>query len=151
IIEHDSTFEIEANESCEAIGCYNRGITYTAPLQQLVALAKKSKRCRQYLKARCQGVRLSTYAWWVSAQQVKKYYWGGSTSTANKYCACGNTGTCVKTRVKCNCDVNSNSRIDVDEGYIIEKEALPITALQFGDMDHVNERLWHTVGPLECY
>ena len=55
---------------------------------------------------------------------------------------------------KCNCDSNVDGEEEADEGFIEEKDHLPVTALYFGDTGvHKgnNEEGWHTLGPLECY
>ncbi|XP_078494753.1 caspr5 protein [Ciona intestinalis] len=155
IIDPNSTYEIEALKDCEGPGCYKYDILYDATALQLQELSRHSQYCRQYISIRCQGSIFTSngtsYAWWLSGSGEKKYYWGGATSMRNGYCACGETKTCANKGRTCNCDSNRNSDQHIDEGWVTEKSDLPITALQFGDLGDVNERLWHTVGPLECY
>nr|NP_001231944.1 caspr5 protein isoform 1-like precursor [Ciona intestinalis]AAP91761.1 caspr5 protein isoform 1-like [Ciona intestinalis] len=155
IIDPNSTYEEEALKDCEGPGCYKYDVQYVPTALQLQALSNQSQHCRQYISVRCQGSQFTSadgkvFAWWLSGSGEKKYYWGDATSMRKGYCACGETNTCAKEERTCNCD---NNRITdhIDEGWITEKSDLPITALQFGDLQEDNERLWHTMGPLECF
>ena len=60
-----------------------------------------------------------------------------------------NAGTCVDSSKKCNCDRNTAPETS-DEGYLTDKDALPVTGLFFGDTDASDEFGWHTLGPLIC-
>ena len=57
--------------------------------------------------------------------------------------------TCIYNRLKCNCDVN-NSTATSDEGFLTDKDILPVTELQFGDLGDSSEHGWFTLGPLIC-
>ena len=61
------------------------------------------------------------------------------------------TGNCVNTSYKCNCDQNSNSIETSDEGFLTNKEHLPVIEVSFSDTGAESEIGWHTVGPLECW
>ena len=56
--------------------------------------------------------------------------------------------SCVDKQWKCNCDVN-NSTETSDEGFLTDKDKLPVTELQFGDLQPT-ENGWFTLGPLIC-
>ena len=49
----------------------------------------------------------------------------------------------------CNCDAN-DSVWRYDEGYITDKQRLPLTEVRLGDTGHAGEIGKFTVGPLEC-
>lgn len=50
-----------------------------------------------------QGVDLQPFSWWVSRNNQKMDYWGGSLPGSKK-CACGLYGSCKDPRKWCNCD-----------------------------------------------
>ena len=50
---------------------------------------------------------------------------------------------------RCNCDKNDYVW-RYDEGYITDKQRLPLTEVRLGDTGHANEFGKFTVGPLEC-
>jgi len=55
-------------------------------------------------------------------------------------------------RYPCNCDAGLAS-IDVfDDGYLTEKDRLPVTQLHFGDTGLIGDDKWgkHLLGPLRC-
>ena len=59
--------------------------------------------------------------------------------------------SCVVNQTKCNCDINGPETSD--EGFLTDKNKLPVTRLQFGDLgahNGVDERGWFTLGPLIC-
>jgi len=58
--------------------------------------------------------------------------------------------SCVNNSFKCNCDDNTDGLETSDEGYLTDKDALPVTALQFGDKGDSPEHGWFTLGPLIC-
>ncbi|XP_076823443.1 contactin-associated protein like 5-3-like [Clavelina lepadiformis] len=152
-IWHD-TMEEMAVSKCQAAKCYRRKISYNVDMDQIVALIKISSRCRQFIKYRCRASVMfydsgADHASWVSRGGTQMHYWGGATSRRNDYCACGETGTCVDSSKKCNCDRNTAPETS-DEGYLTDKDALPVTGLFFGDTDASDEFGWHTLGPLIC-
>ncbi|XP_076809882.1 contactin-associated protein-like 4 [Clavelina lepadiformis] len=152
IIEHNSMNEIQVT-SCEPNKCYKRQIRYNVAMEQIVALIQRSSECRQYIKYRCIGSVLFQgnidYAAWLSRDGTHIKYWGGATSRRNYFCACGETGTCLESGTNCNCDKNSGPETS-DEGFLTDKDILPVTGLQFGDATAPGEYGWHTLGPLIC-
>ena len=50
---------------------------------------------------------------------------------------------------RCNCDKN-DFVWRYDEGYITDKQRLPLTEVRLGDTGHDNEIGKFAVGPLEC-
>ncbi|XP_076823445.1 neurexin-4-like [Clavelina lepadiformis] len=139
---------------CKAHKCYRRKISYNVDMDQIVALINRSSHCRQYIKYRCRASLIfhgdnEDFASWISRDGTQMRYWGGATSQRNDYCACGETGNCVDPSQKCNCDRNTAPETS-DEGYLTDKDALPVTGLFFGDTDDSAEFGWHTLGPLIC-
>ncbi|XP_076809182.1 contactin-associated protein-like 4 [Clavelina lepadiformis] len=149
VINHDSTGEIKVGK-CSSGYCYERNVRYGLSMKQIVAMISRSMHCRQFVKYRCKSSLLRGYGRWTSRNGGPKYYWGGATSQRSYYCACGETRTCVGgTSYNCNCDWDQ-LRETFDEGYLTDKEDLPVIALFFGDTDGSNEDGWHTLGPLQC-
>ena len=58
--------------------------------------------------------------------------------------------SCFDPQKKCNCDQNDDPNERSDEGFLTNKNHLPVTELQFGDTGGSAERGWHTLGPLIC-
>lgn len=90
-------------------------------------------------------------SWWVSRQNQKMDYWGGSLPGSRK-CECGILGDCQEPNRWCNCDSTSYEGWLEDGGDISEKEYLPVKQLRFGDtgtpVDEKEGR--YTLGPLIC-
>jgi len=154
VMKHDSQSEISVNGYEEPYS-YGRVVTYENSMDQIEAVIKLSKECRQYIKYRCKGSVLfngdsTDHASWTSRDGIRRSYWGGS--IRDGYCACGEKGTCVSNRhnAKCNCDGNDGSITTSDEGYLTQTDLLPVIKINFGDTGGSGEQGWHTLGPLEC-
>lgn len=98
-----------------------------------------------------------SWGWWVSRNNMIEQYWGGSAPDSGK-CACGLHQECKTSEAggqqhyPCNCDAGLAS-IDVfDDGYITDKDRLPVTQLHFGDTGNIGDDKWgrHLLGPLRC-
>ena len=79
----------------------------------------------------------------------KLTYLGGGPSNGVG-CACGITSTCRNNAYKCNCDANLAGVWLRDEGYVTDKNVLPLTEIRLGDTGVWNEYGYHTIGKLEC-
>lgn len=77
-------------------------------------------------------------------------YWGGSRPGTAR-CNCGMQADCIDPRKWCNCDSRS-SEWKMDEGYLREKEHLPVAQLRFGDTGSLTDdkKGEFTLGPLIC-
>ncbi|KAM8966991.1 uncharacterized protein RCH25_025662 [Pelodytes ibericus] len=150
VISHDSERRTRVTP-CEAAGCYRRELRYNADLSQLNALTKVSESCEQFVRLDCRHSRFlqAGWGWWVSWDGKKMNYWGGAIP-ATGGCACGKSGTCSAPDKLCNCD--SNDHIwRTDDGFLRDKEALPVQAVHFGDTYNFPlEMAFHTVGKLRC-
>ncbi|XP_077976168.1 contactin-associated protein 1-like [Styela clava] len=152
-IRHAEMEEIKSTQNiCGDMGCYSWIPRYNLNREQIIGIIEQSRECRQFIKARCvQTLFLYWgYAWGVSRDGERMRYWGGSTSRRDDYCACGETGTCINNKYKCNCDAGSGTQ-GTDEGYLTDKTKLPVKELRFGDLNQSNEFVWHTLGKLECW
>ena len=82
-------------------------------------------------------------------------YWGGSAPDSKK-CACGLKSECKSTsgtsNNPCNCDSGLASDNVFDDGYLYDKNRLPVTELHFGDTGNLGDDKWgkHTLGKLRC-
>ena len=136
----------------EAPASYRAGLVYKgATLQQVVALVSASTKCKQLIKYECKGSMLySNYGFWRNRAHKKMLHWGGvqDRSQTKMTCACHSTRSCAG-KHNCNCDVNDRTW-RVDEGYLTDKNNLPITEVCFGDTGNTGEEGYHTVGPLIC-
>ncbi|KAM4705056.1 uncharacterized protein WCC33_009902 [Rhinophrynus dorsalis] len=150
VIRHDSERRMRVTP-CEDAGCYRRELKYEADLSQLKALTKVSERCEQFVRLDCRHIRFiqSGWGWWVSWDGKRMNYWGGA-NPAKGGCACGKTGTCSSPDKLCNCDNNDNIW-RTDDGFLRDKEALPVQAVHFGDTNEFPlEMAYHTIGKLRC-
>ncbi|XP_078542364.1 neurexin-4-like [Lissotriton helveticus] len=149
-VSHDSENRIRVTP-CEEAGCYHRELQYGTELAQLNALAKVSDTCEQYVRLDCRHIRFiqSGWGWWVSWNGEKMFYWGGA-DRKSKGCACGMTGSCAGSGKLCNCD-NNDHIWRRDDGYLRDKQALPVKAVHLGDtQDPPLEMAYHTIGKLRC-
>ncbi|CAC5371320.1 unnamed protein product [Mytilus coruscus] len=71
-------------------------------------------------------------------------------SEERRICDCGISQTCHRSDVLCNCDINDGIWRS-DEGYVTNKDALPIVAFFAGDTGSAQEEGKHFIGPIECY
>ena len=152
-VRHDSetrTFIIGYNGP----SFYSRDISYNIRMAQIKALMDLSHSCEQFIKYECHDSVILLfdnllYASWASRDGVKMKYWGGASPGSGK-CTCGMTQTCNKPSKMCNChsyDMFWRS----DEGYITDRDALPVSKLYFGDTDGGGEMGYHTLGKVTCY
>lgn len=147
----------------EEPGRYVKEIIYNANFEQITVLVNKSYKCHQFLKYECKNARLFNtpysvpktfrpFTWWMSRNNLKMSYWGGSLPESRK-CQCGMYGTCRDPSKWCNCDaITSPHEWSSDEGFIREKEFLPIRSIHIGDtsLKLPEKRARYTIGPLVC-
>ncbi|XP_022802122.1 peroxidasin homolog [Stylophora pistillata] len=155
VISHDSerrTYVNYKSVGCGSQGCYRKDVRYTGvSTAQLVALARVSQNCEQFIKFECNNdiaFIQENYAWWVSRDGTRMNYWGGATGSDNM-CACGVTNSCSNGN-KCNCH-NSAGGWREDSGLLTDKSALPVTQVRLGDLDNLDEEGFYTLGNLKCY
>ncbi|KAJ8044942.1 Contactin-associated protein 1 [Holothuria leucospilota] len=60
------------------------------------------------------------------------------------------TGDCSDPNKLWNCDADSTNG-EIDEGVLIEKERLPVTKLQFGDVEAGRSSASFHLGKLRCH
>ncbi|KAH9369181.1 hypothetical protein HPB48_016896 [Haemaphysalis longicornis] len=127
LVHHDSEQRIYVRSGVE--GAYARPITYDVGWLQMRALIEVSQRCRQYVKWECSGVGAGfgysderPLSWWESVEGEPQFYWGGASE--NLTCAC--YPDCFSPDQRCNCDSNAEFHWLEDQGYITDKDKLPI-------------------------
>ena len=154
VISHDSESRTHVGNipGCGSSGCYRKDVRYTGvSTAQLAALTRVSQNCEQFIKFECNNAvefLESSNNGWVSRDGRKMNYWGGATGH-KKMCACGVTNSCSNGK-KCNC-YNSGGGWREDSGLLTDKSALPVSQIRLGDLDHVSEEGYHTLGKLKCY
>ncbi|KAK4011384.1 hypothetical protein OUZ56_020498 [Daphnia magna] len=150
-VPHDSESPTDVGH-CSEPGCYSRAVNYVASNRQMQALAELSAQCYQSIKYDCYYAPLElngiSYAWWNDKNGVPQYYWAGSSNSVHT-CQCGIDGNCVDASVKCNCDVAAPVQL-FDDGFVTNKDVLPITRLNFGRTQLETSSGFHTLGPFEC-
>jgi hypothetical protein len=80
VIGHDSGSRTLV-KGYESAGSYKQKIKYDISMEQIVAIMKRSKNCKQFIKYECYHTVLlytTPYGWWVSRQGTKMNYWGGA-------------------------------------------------------------------------
>ncbi|KAI1889261.1 hypothetical protein AGOR_G00177320 [Albula goreensis] len=150
VVGHDAEGRVRVTP-CEDPGCYSREVHYGAALAQLRALIQVSTSCQQHVKVDCRHTRFVGWGWgwWVSWAGEKRLDWGGAKRNSGS-CACGKTGTCDRPGLLCNCDSNDHIWRS-DEGFLTDKNALPVRAVHFGDTNDIPlEMAFYTIGKLTC-
>ncbi|KXJ19008.1 Contactin-associated protein 1 [Exaiptasia diaphana] len=152
VISHNRENWDSVNNCPPSPGSCSRIVSYNGTsLAQLAKLTEISTRCEQYIVYSCTGDVLfieASYAWWVSRDGVKQYYWGGATPGSKK-CACGKTNTCHNKK-GCNCH-NSAGGWRTDGGLLTDKTTLPVKEMRFADTDGSNENAEYYLAKLKCY
>ena len=152
-VGHDSVAGTFVNDY-EAPLSYSKDISYNISMAQIITLLGLSQNCEQFIKYDCFNSKMLLYenvlySAWVSRDGVKMNYWGGASQGSGK-CACGMTQTCNTASEICNS--NSNDMFwRSDEGYITDRDVLPVSKLYFGDTGGGGEMGYHTLGKLTCY
>ncbi|VDI73660.1 Hypothetical predicted protein [Mytilus galloprovincialis] len=161
-IDHDGERDVYVH-GYEAHGSYSFNVTYNISFEHVVAIIDSSKFCRQFVRWKCFNAQM----WDIGREKWNTYWTNRSTAylATNEYkppslffhgseekriCECGISQTCQQSNVLCNCDINDNIWRS-DEGYVTNKDALPIVAFFAGDTGSSVEKGEHFIGPIECY
>lgn len=161
ILHHRSENEILV-KGYEGKGTYVRSIDYYAPWESIRSIVERSNSCSQHIKYNCINSQLfnsginkdnfDPYSWWVGSNNQKTDFWGGSIPGSGM-CACGLDGSCKDPTKSCNCDAimaYSNTELS-DEGFITQKDFLPVRELHIGDTGPAQTKQARVnLGPLIC-
>ena len=91
------------------------------------------------------------YAYWTDRNGTRRYFWAGGNQTDQVLCQCGLDQTCIDPSKKCNCDsILFDISHRIDEGYITDKNILPVSQLNFGRNVKSGQTSRFTLGPFEC-
>ncbi|XP_052086761.1 contactin-associated protein like 5-1-like [Mytilus californianus] len=162
VIDHDGERDVTVH-GFEGYGSYSFIISYDIPFEHIVAIIDSSQFCRQFVRWKCKGALMYDNI----TQEWSTYWTNRSTAylATNEYkppsgffhgpeeriiCDCGINDTCQRSDVICNCDINDYIWRS-DEGYVTNKDALPIVAFFAGDTGDIYEEGKHFIGPIECY
>ena len=136
----------------EGKGAYRKTLDYGSNITDISIIMKEARSCKQFVRIECSEAVFTfpngRYAWLEDRNGFKLPYMAGGPANGTG-CACGITGTCDDPSKKCNCDKNTLP-VTIDEGYVTQKEKLPITAVLFGDTGHSNEYVNYTISGVEC-
>ncbi|XP_005094025.2 neurexin-4 [Aplysia californica] len=168
-VGHDSMGYVRVN-GFQLPGSYVRKITYSADdVLVLEEIIDRARTCRQNVEYRCMNAKLladpglndkniKTWGWWVGRTYQPMYYWGGAAPGSGK-CKCGlEEDGCGSQSSTCHCDKTisnpSQAKEEVDQGYLVHKEYLPVLELHLGDTGTTTtDNKWaeHKIGELECF
>ncbi|GFS85505.1 contactin-associated protein-like 2, partial [Nephila pilipes] len=134
IVHHDSEESIFVRSNRDGPGSYSRILVYFIGMDKIKALTNASRYCRQEISWNCVGTGFhfdsgKPSSWWVSWDGKPQYMWGGA--KRNNTCGCAGYG-CKNPNFTCNCDSAPRFSWDKDEGYLEDKETLPISEVRFG-------------------
>ena len=153
IVHHDREKRVRVSEGNEKFrGSHFHYVSYELDMEKIEALIKNSKQCRQFIRFDCYNAILLNApsglpnGAWTGRDGDVKSYWGGVTA-GSEGCKCGLTQSCEKKEKLCNCD-SLNNKWTNDSGYIVDKQYLPVTRMQFTDIS--KGFAYITLGPLEC-
>ncbi|GIY23053.1 g-protein coupled receptor GRL101 [Caerostris extrusa] len=152
IVHHDSEESIYVRSNKDGPGSYSRVLVYSIGIDKIKALTNASKHCRQEISWQCAGTGFhfdsdKPFSWWVSWDGKPQYIWGGAKK--NNTCGCAETG-CRNPNHTCNCDDVPRFEWNKDEGYLQDKETLPVSEVRFGYTFRTGQYGYHRIGPLEC-
>ena len=132
VFHHSSDAQEVKVQGCEEPGCLKITPAYANSMAEMTDVVALSSVAKQYLLYKCIDSLFwsgpTNYHWWNNKSGAKMGYWPGGTA---------------------NCDINDNVWRQ-DGGWVTEKDALPVSSLQFGDVSPPNEEGKLTVGPLLC-
>ena len=82
-------------EGHEEAGSYMKVITYSASIQQIIALIDNSIMCKQHIRLKCYGSALKDdigewYYWWQNRHGITMYNWGSPKGTYGCDCSTRN-------------------------------------------------------------
>eukprot|EP00795_Rhopilema_esculentum_P013222 gene13222-4040_t len=152
LFNHDTESERTVTGYPDKCGGYKHSFVYRDDMETITLVVNNSIHCEQLTKAICKGVVFvgQGCSWLIGRNAQKLSYWGGGPANGTG-CACGISNSCINPSRKCNCDYNDNNSVQMDTGYVVEKDALPLTGIALGDtMSRDVEVVKYTVGPLRC-
>ncbi len=151
VVSHDSEARTKV-DGYRYRGSYSKRVQYASVSdRQIKALTRISHQCEQFIRYECRWSFMyldsNPYTWWVSFSGRKMQNWGG-VAYPNRGCACGLTKSCRGgSGHTCNCDYGHTSS---DEGYLRDKDFLPVKELRCGHTGSWYEYGYHTLGKLRC-
>eukprot|EP00795_Rhopilema_esculentum_P007002 gene7002-biopygen8428 len=137
VFDHDSETRIESTGH-ESLGSYKHGINYKTKLEDIIVFVDTSTACKQFTRIDCYHMRITDFGYLADRNgNQMTYIGGGPVKDSGK----GH---------KCHCDEN-DLQWRFDEGYVTEKERLPLTGVSLGDTGQTAyEKGAHTIGQLMC-
>ncbi|XP_065061554.1 neurexin-4-like [Rhopilema esculentum] len=148
MFDHDSEAKVIV-DGFEKPDYYIRVLKYKNKLEDMIAFVNSSIACKQFTRFDCIHMLLEDSYTFLSDRNGKEMLYIGGGPPAGTGCSCGITNTCASSTEKCNCDENDLTW-RYDEGYVTEKERLPLTKVSMGDTGSNYEKGAHTIGKLIC-
>ncbi|XP_052221435.1 coadhesin-like isoform X2 [Dreissena polymorpha] len=154
VLHHDQEKRTQV-KGYEEAGEYQVTLNYVTGWREAIKIVDSSKECAQFMRWDCKAAiihnpsdpeTLTTF-WMNRTGQKANYFGGGSPGSGN--CACGETRSCFNTSLHCNCDENDEVWRH-DEGFVTNKDELPIHTFHAGDTGGSAEDGFLTIGPILC-
>ncbi|KAI0237282.1 hypothetical protein LSAT2_012246 [Lamellibrachia satsuma] len=151
--DHKETMRLTGSNLANGI---DKELKYNVTFDQMDILVSVSLVCRQYISWQCRSAPITDpsdpktpFAYWGNKDDAMRFYWGGVKKTTNQMCACGETESCVRPELLCNCDANDDV-MRVDAGYITSREDVPIRSFHLKKTDGSWKTATLTIGPMQC-
>lgn len=154
VIHHDQE-NVTQVKGYEGAGEYQVTLNYVTGWGEAIAIIDNSLECAQFMRWDCLAaiihnpfnpIMLTTF-WMNRTEQMTNYFGGATPGSGN--CACGMTHSCFNTSLPCNCDQNDEVW-RFDEGFVTNKNELPIHSFYAGDTGGTTEGGVQTLGPVLC-
>ena len=158
MVHHDRRDNVTVSQGNLVQGFYEHSVVYEIDWKKIEAIVRSSERCRQFIRYNCYNSvlldsrnpfhRNGRGARWKSRSGQIQDYWGGA-QAGSQSCACYESRNCSQGNLTCNCDI-ADRRWRSDEGFIDNKDDLPVTSLRFS-FDGTDPRSYYALGKLECF
>ena len=148
-ISHGDSGNVIYISGYESKGSYSRTVPYYQDPDGISKVIDASHRCQQAVYLQCFASMLSGFTWLTNRHKKKISYWPGGPQNGTG-CACSMTNSCAEAGTVCNCDANDRV-LRSDNGMLMHKSDLPITAFHTGDTGASFEHKILGIGSIECF
>ena len=151
LFNHDTEAEVKVTGYSAMCVAYQKTFSYQVEMDFLILMIENAQHCEQKSLAACKKAKFLEHGctYLKGRNGTKLSYWAGGQQNGEG-CACGVTKTCEISSKKCNCDGLRSYWLQ-DEGFVTDKNVLPLTGIAIGDTTSVDtEVLKYTIGPLRC-
>ena len=129
--EHPEPIQLLGSDSPEGVDIT---FAYNVTIDQIDILVSVSLVCQQYLSWQCLSAPITDALdsktpaiYWGNKDDDPRFYWGGVKDLSQRICACGESKSCARPELSCNCDANDDVRRE-DAGYITSRADVPVVS-----------------------